>query len=162
MARLFFLIHIRKNTIVHVLESFDCDSKHPQILSDHLVNLGGNTYLTSRFRLVTVEDDTGKRYKFLTNRMDLPAHKLAEIYRSRWKIELFFKHIKQHMTIKKFYSTTEQGPTNQLFLTMMPYLLTYLMKLKTKSKQSIFQIKRLFRYVLFEPLDILFTRLVPI
>lgn len=158
----FFLTRIRKNTKVHVLENFDCNPKQPQILSDQLVTLGANTYITSRFRLVTAQDDTGKTCSFLTNRLDLPAHELAEMYRSRWQIELFFKHIKQHMTIKKFYSTSEQGVTNQLILTMIAYLLTYLMKLKTKTKQSIFQIKRLFRYVLFEPVETLFTRLVPI
>ncbi len=119
-------------------------------------------YLISSFRLVTAQDDTGKICYFMTNRMGLPAHELAEIYRSRWQIELFFKHIKQHMTIKKFYSTSEQGVNNQLILTKIAYLLTYLMKLKTKSKHSIFQIKRLFSYVLFEPVEILFTRLVPI
>lgn len=158
----FFLTRIRKNTKVHVLETFNCDSKQPQILSDQLVTLGANTYLTRRFRMVTAQDDSGKICSFLTNRMDLPAHELAEMYRSRWQIELFFKHIKQHMMIKKFYSTSEQGVTNQLILTMIAYLLTYLMKLKTKTKHSVFQIKRLFRYVLFEPFEILFTRLVPI
>nr|WP_234987798.1 hypothetical protein [Carnobacterium iners] len=60
---------------------------------------------------------------------------------------LFFKSIKQHMTIKKFFSRSGKGVDNQLILTMITSLLIYFIKLKTKSKQSVFQIKRFFRYL---------------
>ncbi|MFL2099121.1 transposase, partial [Marinilactibacillus psychrotolerans] len=86
---------------------------------------------------------------------------IAEMYKARWQIELFFKHIKQHMTIKKFFSRSEQGVVNQLILALIASLLTYLIQLETKTGQSIFQIKRLFRYLLFQPAEKWIELLVP-
>jgi Transposase DDE domain. len=51
----------------------------------------------------------GKVLQFITNRFDCTSDEIAAMYKSRWQIELFFKHIKQHMTIKKFFSQSEQG-----------------------------------------------------
>ena len=75
------------------------------------------------------------------------------MYKSRWQIELFFKHIKQHMTIKKYFSKSEDGVVNQIILAMIVYLLTLLIKLELDLKQTIFQILRVFRSIQFENYD---------
>ena len=75
------------------------------------------------------------------------------MYKSRWQIELFFKHIKQHMTIKNYYSKSEDGVVNQIILAMIVYLLTLLIKLELGLKQTIFQILRVFRAVQYENYD---------
>ncbi len=158
----FFVTRIKKNTKYHVFESFETPADQKTlILSDQHVALGAKTSLTSRFRLVTIEDEKGKFLQFITNRFDLSAEEVAQAYKSRWQIELFFKHIKQHMTIKNFFSQSEIGVHNQLILTMIAALLTFLIKLETKTAKSVFQIKRLFRYLIFESFEEWFLRLVP-
>ncbi|SMH27084.1 transposase, IS4 family [Carnobacterium iners] len=156
----FFVTRIKKNTKVHVLEPLVA-SKSESVISDQMVALGAQNHLTSRFRLVTVQDKKGKTLQFITNRFDCSSTDIAEMYKARWQIELFFKHIKQHMTIKKFFSRSEKGVVNQLILAMIASLLTYLIKLKTKSNQSVFQIKRFFRYLLFQPAEEWFNLLIP-
>lgn|SRR5699024_694657 len=161
----FFLTRIKKNTKVHVLEDFEVPESKlkngSKIISDQMVALGSSTSLTSRFRLVTIEDEHGKKLQFVTNRFDLTAEEVAQAYKSRWQIELFFKHIKQHMTIKKFFSKSEQGVTNQLILAMIASLLTYLIKLETETTATTFQIKRYFRYLLFKPAEEWLEKLAP-
>ena len=158
----FFVTRIKKNTKYHIFEDFETPSETvPQIISYQHVALGSKTTLTSRFRLVTIEDEKGKQLQFITNRFDLSASEVSQAYKSRWQIELFFKHIKQHMTIKNFFSQSESGVHNQLILSMIAALLTFLIKVKTKTVKSIFQIKRLFRYAIFHPFEELFCLLVP-
>ena len=91
----------------------------------------------------------------------LSAEEISAIYQSRWEIELFFKHMKQHLTIKHYFSQSEEGVTNQVILAMIAYLLTYLMRLKLQTKRSIFQVLRTLRTLLFEPFEQLIVHLVP-
>ncbi|WP_343752874.1 transposase, partial [Alkalibacterium iburiense] len=119
----FFVSRIKKNTTVHVQAHTEVP-KNKGIISDQLVQLGGKTYLTGLFRLVTVERKHQRPLRIVTNRMDVSAEEISQMYQSRWQIELFFKHIKQHMTIKTFFSQSEEGVENQLILAMIVYLLT--------------------------------------
>lgn len=93
--------------------------------------------------------------------MDVSSKEISEMYHARWQIELFFKHIKQHMTSKTFFSQSEKGVHNQLILTMISALLTFLIQLETKTKKSVFQIKRFFRYLLFNPYECWLEKLIP-
>lgn len=115
----FFVTRIKKNTKVHVIDTLET-SPETEILRDELVRLGSKTYLTTNFRLVTVQDKNGRVYQFITNRMDVSSKEISDMYHARWQIELFFKHIKQHMTSKTFFSQSEKGVQNQLILTMIP------------------------------------------
>lgn len=81
------------------------------------------------------------------------AEEIGNLYHSRWQIELFFKHIKQHMTIKTYYSKAEVGVENQLIMALIVYLLTFLIKLELNLKPTIFQILRHLRSVKFESYD---------
>ncbi|MCB5952807.1 IS4 family transposase [Enterococcus sp. BWT-B8] len=109
----FFVTRIKKNTNVHVVETLDPSLKEG-MLRDELVRLGSKTYLTANFRLVTIQDKSGRAFQFITNRMDCSSKEIADMYHARWQIELFFKHIKQHMTSKTFFSQSEKGVHNQL------------------------------------------------
>lgn len=146
----FFVTRVKKNTIVHVLDAFDT-SESSDVISDQLVALGKQNYLTSRFRLVTIRRKGRSDLRIVTNRHDLPAEEIGKMYQSRWQIELFFKHIKQHMTIKTFFSKSENGVANQLCLAMIVYLLTLLIKLELSLKHTSFHILRRLRSVQFEP-----------
>lgn len=156
----FFVTRIKKNTKVHVIDTLE-KSPEEEILRDELVRLGSKTYLTANFRLVTVQDKNGREFQFITNRMDVSSKEISDMYHARWQIELFFKHIKQHMTSKTFFSQNEKGVHNQLILTMISALLTFLIKLETKTVKSVFQIKRFFRYLLFQPFECCLEKLIP-
>lgn len=156
----FFVTRVKKNAKIHVRSDFDVKGQK-NILHDQMVVLGTSTYLTSPFRLVTLINEKGKWLRFVTNRFDVSAQEIAEMYQSRWQIELFFKHIKQHMTLKKLFSRNEQGVTNQIILAMIASLLTYLIQLETGTKKSPFQIKRLLKHLLFQPSEVWICSLVP-
>lgn len=103
----FFVTRLKKYTKIFINQTIRFENK-AGILRDELVQLGAKTTLTSLFRLVTLKDEQGRVFQFITNRTDGTAEEVAEMYEARWQIELFFKHIKQHMTIKTFFSQSEQ------------------------------------------------------
>ena len=90
------------------------------ILSDHLIRLGG-THSRARYpellRRVRFRDpETNGSLVFLTNRMDFDALTICKLYKSRWHVELFFKWIKQHLRIKRFFGTSENAVKTQLWI----------------------------------------------
>src|SRR5690625_7137798 len=71
------------------------------------------------FRKIRILDSKDNELTLLTNRFDLSADEIAEIYKSRWAIELFFKWMKQHLSIKKFYEHSKQAVHNQVYIAMI-------------------------------------------
>lgn len=99
------------------------------------------------FRLIKVLDSKGNELHLITNRFDLSADEIAELYKSRWAIELFFKWLKQHLNIKKFYVQSEQGVHNQVYIAMLVYYLHVLAQLNIKSSKTYLKISRLLKAV---------------
>lgn len=98
----FFVSRLRKNAIVRSVESFEISENSP-VQSDEMVVIGTAQNRTENtFRLLKVLDSKGNQLNLITNRFDLSADEVAEMYKSRWAIELFFKWMKQHLNIKKF------------------------------------------------------------
>jgi IS4 transposase len=91
----------------------------------------------------------------LTNNFLLPATTIAEIYRSRWKIELFFKWIKQHLRIKAFYGTSENAVKTQIWIALSSYLLIAIVKKELKIEKSLATLLQFFSLTLFEKTPIL-------
>ncbi len=76
----------------------------------------------THLRRVRFEDpETGKALVFLTNQTELPAPTICKLYKSRWQVELFFKRIKQHLRIKRFYGTSENAVKTQIWIAMSVY-----------------------------------------
>src|SRR5699024_3791891 len=75
------------------------------------------------FRKIRIHDSKGNELTLLTNRFDLSTDYIAEMYKSRWAIELSFKWMKQHLSIKKFYGHSEQAVHNQVYIAMIVYYL---------------------------------------
>ncbi len=94
------------------------------------------------FRLLKVLDSKGKQLNLITNGFDLSADEIADLYKSRWVIELFFKWMKQHLNIEKFYAQSQQGVHNQVYLAMIVYCLNVLVQFRTKSERTYLQISR--------------------
>ena len=77
-----------------------------------------------------------KRFKFLTNNFTLPAFTIAQIYKSRWQVELFFKWIKQHLRIKAFYGTSENAVKTQIWIAVSIYVLVAIVRKRLDWKQA--------------------------
>ena len=92
---------------------------------------------------------------FLTNNFDLPALTIAQLYRCRWQVELFFKWIKQHLRIKAFYGTTENAVKTQIWIAITVYVLIAIVKKHLKIEASLYTILQILSLTLFEktPLD---------
>jgi transposase len=92
---------------------------------------------------------------FLTNCFDLPALTIAHLYKSRWKVELFFKWIKQHLRIKAFYGTSENAVKTQLWIAIAIYVLVAILKKRLALDATLHQILQVLSITLFEKTPIL-------
>ncbi len=106
-------------------------------------------------RIVYVDPDTGKRLVFLTNNMSEPAITIAQLYRCRWQVELFFKWIKQHLRIKSFYGTSDNAVRTQIWIAITVYVLIAILKKKLRIKHSPYTILQILSITLFEKTPIL-------
>lgn len=122
------------------------------VLSDKMVYIcTTQNRAESAFRLLEVADTKGNILRLITNRFDLGAEEISDIYRSRWGIELFFKWLKQHVEIKHFYGMSETAIQNQIYLALITYCLHVLIQLETKSKKSLLRISRWLKATLWKP-----------
>jgi IS4 transposase len=96
-----------------------------------------------------------KRLVFLTNNFELPATTIAELYKSRWHIEIFFKWLKQHLRIKSFFGTSENAVKVQIWTAVSTYLLVAIMKKELRLEQSLYTILQVLSLSLFEKMPIL-------
>lgn len=130
-----------------------------KILKDQSIQLGKkpNHQISSPLRRIEAVDKEGKKLVFLTNLFHLAASTLAQLYRQRWKIELFFKWIKQHLKIKHFLSHSMNGILIQIYAALILYLLLVLFKSSRKIKLSLFDLYRKLRRqsCVFSPIIIL-------
>lgn len=98
---------------------------------------------------------TGKKYVFLTNNFALAAKTIADIYKSRWQVELFFKWIKQNLKIKSFIGTSKNAVMTQIWIAMCVYLMLTFLKFQSSITKSVQQILRLIQVNLFEKRDLM-------
>ena len=94
--------------------------------------------------------ETGKSLNFFTNQFTFPALTIAELYRCRWQVEIFFKWIKQHLRIKAFYGTTENAVKTQIWIAISTYVLVAIMKKRMKIDLSLYTILQILSITLFE------------
>lgn len=111
------------------------------------------------FRLIETTDSKGNTIRIVTNRFDLTAEEIGDIYRSRWAIELFFKWLKQHVRIKTFFGTSEEAVQNQIYMALIAYCLLVLVQMKTEAKQSVLPLKRWLKSFLWKPYEKWFHRI---
>lgn len=146
-----FVIRIKEKLVERVIEEYEIPEKSA-IHRDARVILGENGKMNP-VRVVEYFDEEGNFYKVATNRWDLDAATIAEIYKNRWIIELFFKWIKQTLRFVKVWSTKPQGIWNQMFIALIAHILTLIVRLKTDSKKSMLSVIRHIRTYLNQPWD---------
>jgi hypothetical protein len=101
-----------------------------------------------RVKFYDIEHD--RLLVFLTNNFDLPALAIAQLYRCRWQVELFFKWIKQHLRIKAFFGTSENAVKTQVWIAVSAYVLVAIVKKRLKSEASLYTILQILSLTLFE------------
>ena len=122
--------------------------------SDHTVGLATATsrraYPSPLRRVRYVDPTTKKRLGFLTNNFTLPALTIAQLYKSRWQVELFFKWIKQHLRIKAFYGTSENAVKTQIWIALSVYVLVAIVKKRLVLDVSLYKLLQILSVTLFE------------
>lgn len=150
----FFLSRLKKNAVIREIYNFKLP-EDTAVLSDQMVLIGTTQNRAENyFRLLKVIDSKGNELHLITNRFDLSAEEISEMYKSRWAIELFFKWIKQHLSIKKFYGQSEWAIQNQVFIALIVFCLHVLVQIETRSKRKTLQICRYLRAALWKPANI--------
>jgi hypothetical protein len=112
-------------------------------------------YLDPLRRVSYLDVETRKRFKFLTNNFTLPALTIAQIYKCRRQVELFFKWIKQHLRIKAFYGTSENAVKTQIWIAVSVYVLVAIIRKRLGLDASLYQILQILSVTLFERTPIL-------
>lgn len=141
-----FVVRITKNLVLYSQEEYE--PSLPSIKRDAKV-LYGISKIPVRY--IEFVDEKDRTYRILTTRFDLTDQQILEIYKNRWLIELFFKWIKGHLKFTKIWSTKPQGIWNQMFLALIAFGVSLIVKLQTKSKKTPWVFFRILRTYLFLP-----------
>ena len=159
---IYFVTRLKKNAVFEV-EKINPVKAGSAVLSDKTVIPGcPGARMKNSLRLVTVIDSSnGELLNIATNRFDLTAEEIADIYRLRWSIETFFKWIKQHLIIKKFYGTSFNAILIQIYTALILYCLLKLIHILHCSKFDFLKMVRLIANGLFITLDYLILCLTP-
>jgi len=166
LAAAFFVIRARKGLACRRLTSGKVD-KTTGVQSDQTVMLTSPNSLAfypDKLRRVSYRDPgSGKRLVFLSNNFSLPARTIADLYRSRWQIELFFRWIKQHLRIKSFFGQSENAVRSQIWIAVTVYVLVAIIKKRLRLEASLYTILQSLSVTLFEkiPLNQLLGNLQP-
>ncbi|MGP1476876.1 MAG: IS4 family transposase [Phocaeicola sp.] len=162
----FFVTRAKDNMLYEVVSSTEAD-KSTGIIADERIILTGiktSKQYPEELRMVTYEDyATSNVYRFLTNNTENEALTIAELYRERWNVELFFKWIKQHLHIKSFYGTSQNAVFLQIWIAVCTYLLLAWAKKAMHIEQSLHTISKNVGLFLTErtPINELFNKPVP-
>jgi len=137
--KVYFVSRTKSNMKFKVVESRKTDRTRGHICDQiiYLKSHKGSTY-KGKIRRITYRDpDTKKRLTFITNRFDLATQTICDLYKARWKVELFFKTLKQHLKVKKFIGTSSNAVKAQILVALIAYLLVQILRFDYKSNISI-------------------------
>ena len=149
----FFIIRAKSNLACRRVYSHPVD-KVTGLRLDQTVALAGyykaKDYPQHLQRIKFYDAEHDQNLVFLTNNFDLPALTVAQLYRCRWQVELFFKWIKQHLRIKAFYGTTENAVKTQIWIAITVYVLVAIIKKRLNLDASLYTILQVLSLTLFE------------
>jgi hypothetical protein len=158
LAASFFVVRARVNMRYRRRYSQPID-KTTGLRSDQTIILTGQDssrdYPAPARRVHYFDVEHQLRLAFLTNNFVVPALTIAELYRRRWAVELFFKWIKQHLRIKRFYGTSENAVKTQIWIAMCVYLLVAILKKHLRVEASLYRILQIFSVTAFDKVPIL-------
>lgn len=157
VAGAFFVIRPKSNTLFKRIYSQPVD-KATGLRCDQTVRLTGtkspDDYPQYLRYVVFYDEATDKRLGFFTNNFELPALTIAQLYKCRWQVELFFKWIKQHLRIKAFFGTNENAVKTQIWIAISVYVLVAIVKKRLGVKASLYTILQILSLTLFEKVQL--------
>lgn len=156
LAGAFFVTRAKANMACRRQYSRPVD-KGTGLVCDQTVVLTGHyarKHYPGKLRRVRYRDGTGKTLVFLTNNFDVPALDVAMLYKERWKVELFFKWIKQHLRIKAFYGTSKNAVCTQVWISISVYVLISIIKKRLGLRQSPYTILQILSIGIFEKMPL--------
>jgi len=154
----FFVIRAKSNFQFHRIYSHPTE-QDTGVKCDQTIRLAGfypsKGYPDKLRRIKYFDSTTGKTFAFLTNNFTLPAQTIADLYRCRWQVELFFKWIKQHLRIKSFFGTSENAVKSQVWIAVSVYILVAIIKKRLKITTSLYTILQVLSLTIFEKMPLL-------
>ena len=154
----FFVIRAKSNFQFHRIYSHPTE-QDTGVKCDQTIRLAGfypsKGYPDKLRRIKYFDSTTGKTFVFLTNNFPLPVQTIADLYRCRWQVELFFKWIKQHLRIKSFFGTSENAVKSQVWIAVSVYILVAIIKKRLKITTSLYTILQVLSLTIFEKMPLL-------
>jgi len=158
LSAAFFVVRTKSNVLLQRRYSHPVD-KSTGVRSDQTVVLSSfesaSVYPDPLRKVSYYDPESDKRLKFLTNNFTLPALTIAQIYKQRWQVELFFKWVKQHLRIKAFYGVSENAVKTQIWIAVSVYVLVAIVRKRLELEASLYQILQILSLTLFEKTPIL-------
>lgn len=152
-SKAFFVIRAKKNLKFQRLYSRPVD-KSTGLKCDQIVRLTGikssKVYIEKIRRIKFFDKTKSKTYVFLTNNFDLDALTITLLYKNRWRIELFFKWIKQHLKVKKLWGHSENAVKSQIWIAICTYLIVAILKKRLQSQLTLYQILQILSVSVFD------------
>jgi Domain of unknown function (DUF4372)/Transposase DDE domain len=158
----FFVTRAKSNLNAHRVYSAASD-RASGVIADQTIALDGLTtrqdYPDHLRRIRFRDPDSQKTLIFLTNQTDLPALTICDLYKSRWQVELFFKWIKQHLRIKRFYGTSENAVKTQIWIAVSVYVLAAIVRKRLNLEVSLYTFMQVLSVSVFEktPIQTVFS-----
>jgi hypothetical protein len=152
-ADIFFVTRQKRNMSYKVLKRKPAN-KNQGVTSDQIIQVMQRGKPLKLRRVGYRDPETRKHYVFLTNHFTLSARTLAEIYKERWQIEIFFRLIKQNLKIKRFVGTSKNAVLTQIYVAMIMYLLVAFLKFKSKIGWSLQEMIQLLQLNVFKRIDL--------
>jgi len=157
LAGAFFVTRAKSNMSFHRVYSAKTD-RSSGLICDQTIALDGHytkkDYPDHLRRVRFKDPESGKTFIFLTNQMTLPAASICALYKSRWQVELFFKWIKQHLRIKRFFGTSENAVKTQIWIAVSVYVLVAIVKKRLNLDASLYTLLQILSVTLFEKMPI--------
>ncbi len=149
-----FFVTRAKKKLAYARQAYRLIDKTTGLRSDQTIRLTGpktsGRYPDPLRRIGYYDVDTSKRFVFLTNNFALDALIIAKLYKCRWRIELFFKWIKQHLRIKAFFGTSPNAVKTQIWIAISVYLVVAIMKKELGLDQSLYEILQILSITIFQ------------
>lgn len=157
LARAFFVTRAKSNMDAHRVYSAPTD-RSSGIICDQTITMDGvqtkRNYPEHLRRVRFRDPESGKTLVFITNNFTLPATTVCALYKSRWQVELFFKWIKQHLRIKRFYGTSENAVKTQLWIAVSVYVLVAIVRKRLGLDASLYTLLQILSVTLFEKMPL--------
>ena len=157
LAGAFFVTRAKSNMDAHRVYSAPTD-RTTGIVCDQTIALDGDytsrSYPEHLRRIRFRDPESGKTLVFITNQFGLPATTICALYKSRWQVELFFKWIKQHLRIKRFFGTSENAVKTQIWIAVSVYVLVAIVKKRLNLDASLYTLLQILSVTLFEKMPI--------